>query len=203
MKKVKADDLPDLFVHPDFDGGKAVITFTPPKKFSGGDWKLTAKKKTVASGKIAQTQGLASFEAALKNFTPWTPENPFLCVLILTLKIGRKEVQVKQSFGMRKVHVVNRQIHLNNKPFYIRGVIRGREAHDHPNLCGLSEVQYHEKFINALKRFGFNFIRFHSKTPPPAYFDVANRLGILTHIEVRKYFGKYQKERVRLDEDSP
>ncbi|MFH0938571.1 MAG: glycoside hydrolase family 2 TIM barrel-domain containing protein [Planctomycetota bacterium] len=201
MKNTEIAYLPDLFICPDFDGAKAIITFTPPKVFSGGSWKITAGKKTVASGKLAPTQNLISFEVALEKFTPWTPENPFLYALMLTLKAGRKEVQIEQSFGMRKIHTINRQIYLNNKPFYIRGVIRGREAHDHPNLCGLSEVEYYEKFINTLKQFGFNFIRFHSKTPPPAYFDVANRLGILTHIEVRKYFGKYQKERVRMDED--
>ena len=117
------------------------------------------------------------------------------------MTIGKKTVPLSRNFGMRKFHVENKQIHLNNSPFYVRGIIRGREAHDHPNLSSISELAYYEKFIRAAKKLGFNFIRFHSKVPPDAYFDAADRLGILTHVEIRKYYGKYQKERELMDHD--
>ena len=102
---------------------------------------------------------------------------------------------------MRKVHVHGRQIFFNNRPFYLRGFIRGREAHDHPNLMGCSETEYYEKNIRMAKAYGFNFVRFHSRIPPIEFLETADRLGFLCHVEIRKYFGKYQKERVEIESE--
>ncbi|MCD6365659.1 MAG: hypothetical protein J7M14_07260, partial [Planctomycetes bacterium] len=64
-------------------------------------------------------------------------------------------------------------------------------------------VRYYEKNIEAAKAFGFNFVRFHSKVPPREFFDAADRLGLLAHVEVRPYFGKYQKEKRELLDHDP
>ncbi len=195
------DFLHDLFVRPDFDGSAVDVSFTMPRNGRGGSWRIVAGRRAIAAGRIPRKTGRILFAARMPGFTPWTIEDPFLYRLEIVLNVAGREVRVVQDFGMRKFHVADRQIHLNNKPFYVRGVIRGREAHDHPNLSGLSERGYYEKFIRAAKALGFNFIRFHSRVPPAAYFEAADRLGILTHVEVRKYYGKYQKERELMDHD--
>jgi hypothetical protein len=198
--------LKDLFVVPDFDRARAVVTFTAPPGLAGGRWTITAPSEkgdnlTVASGSLAVAGDPVRFETALPDFTPWTLDNPFLYRLTLVLALGAEEQRVVQDFGMRKFHVADKQIFMNNEPLYVRGVIRGREAHDHANLAGLPEVEFYAKFIRAARQLGFNFIRFHSRVPSDAYFEAADRLGILTHVEVRKYYGKYQKERELMDHD--
>ena len=191
--------LRDLFVRPDFDNARVIVTFTTPRGFRRGSWKITAGSNTLGAGRIGRKRR-AQFEVKLPGFTPWTIENPFLYRLAMVLDVGGRKTPVVQPFGMRKFHVANKQIYLNNAPFYIRGVVRGREAHDHPNFSGMSETEYYAKFILAAKKLGFNFIRFHSRVPSEAYFEAADCLGVLTHVEVRKYYGKYQKERELMDQ---
>lgn len=214
------DRLRDLFIIPDFDNARAVVTFTAPRGLTKGTWAITAGREKKGSGTFyaqhpkdrsgkrapipsfpTKTRGQVAFEAPLRDFTPWSVDHPFLYRLTLTLTVKGERRQIIQDFGMRKFHVANQQIYMNNRPFYIRGVIRGREAHDHANLLGLPETEYYAKFIRAAKQLGFNFIRFHSRVPSEAYFEAADRLGILTHVEVRKYYGKYQAERDLLDHD--
>jgi len=196
------DIIPDLFILPDYDNAEVFITFTTPEKLTQFKWKITSQEgKIVKSGSLKNLSGKTKFNLKINNFIPWSVECPFLYFLSLTFNLKGKPVAVKQQFGMRKFHIDGKQIYLNNKPFYVRGFIRGREAHDHPNLLNLSLTEYYEKNIKAAKAFGFNFVRFHSKVPPREYFDAADRLGFLTHVEIRKYFGKYQKEREILDHE--
>ena len=191
----------NLFIIPDFDDACVRVELRVPKRCSRLAWRITDGKKTIGTGKIVRPKGKVRFACAMPNFKPWTPDTPHLYMLKLSVSVGKTTCELSHAFGMRRFHVAGNTIYLNNKPFYVRGIIRGREAHDHPNLCGLSEVAYYEKNIRAAKRFGFNFVRFHSKVPPRAYFDAADRLGVLTHVEIRKYYGKYQAERDLLDHD--
>ena len=193
--------LRGLFIRPDFDDARLTVTLRAPKGCSRVSWEITTKRKTVGRGTVARPRSTVRFVCPMPAFKPWTPDSPHLYTLTVRLRAGRDACEVSHDFGMRKFHVDGNCIFLNNRPFYIRGVIRGREAHDHPDLCGLSEVEYCEKYIRAAKRFGFNFVRFHSKVPSRAWFDAADRLGILTHVEVRRYYGKYQAERDLLDHD--
>ncbi len=204
MPPTSPDALRDLFILPDFDNARVEVSFSAPRDLKSGTWRIApvaAPGKALASGRVAPDGRRIRFEAGLKGFTPWTIETPFLYQLLIELKVGREELRVFQNFGMRKFHVEGLQIFMNNRPFYVRGVIRGREAHDHQNFGGLSETEFYAKYIRNAKRLGFNFVRFHSRVPSDAWFDAADRLGILTHVEVRKYYGKYQKERELMDHD--
>ncbi|HOX05379.1 MAG TPA: glycoside hydrolase family 2 TIM barrel-domain containing protein [Planctomycetota bacterium] len=204
MSPTSPDTIRDLFILPDFDNSRIEATFTAPQDLKAGNWRLSpaeAGGKVLASGKIVPGERRIRFEAALKGFTPWTVDAPFLYQLVIELTVGREARRVVQSFGMRKFHVEGLELFMNNRPLYVRGVIRGREAHDHENLAGLSETEFYAKYIRNAKRLGFNFVRFHSRVPSDAWFDAADRLGILTHVEVRKYYGKYQKERELMDHD--
>jgi len=201
MSNVVASPVPDLFVVPDFDHGRVVVSFTPPAGCAAVAWRLWKADRQIAHGEVTPgTDGsTAQFEADLGDFVPWTVDEPFLYLLDLSLASGGQDLMVRQRFGMRKIHVEGNQIFFNNQPFYVRGHIRGREAHDHRNLTGVSERDYYAKNIEAAKRYGFNLIRFHSRVPPEVYFDAADELGMLTHIEMRKYYGKYQSERELMD----
>lgn len=195
--------LNDLFIRNDFDVGKIAVSFTKPKNCSAVDYQIIDGTNTIAQGSVdtGASSGVVTFDEELPGFKPWSIESPHLYLLKMTLNTDDGPVEVDQTFGMRKVHVKGREIYFNNEPFYVRGFIRGREAHDHPNMMGVSETQYYEKNIEMAKAFGFNFIRFHSRIPPIEFLEAADRMGMLCHVEIRKYFGKYQKERVIIESE--
>jgi len=202
MENSEQKPLPDLFIIPDFDHNRIRVSFTAPAKLSAMVWEVKSGAEIIATGNqcCPDTNGKVLFEAMLPGFAPWSVNNPFLYTLSIRIEAQGGDIRVEERFGMKKIEVRDRRIWFNNKPFYVKGVIRGREAHDHPNLMGLSESDYYRKYILAAKACGFNFIRFHSKIPPETFFTVADELGILTHVEIRKYFGKYQKERKAMDD---
>ena len=188
--------IKDLFVRPDYDGARIVVTFTAPSTCRGARWRVQDGDVEVVSGRLTCDGGEAvCFEASLPGFRPWNVNTPNLYNLEMSLSVGHGELTLEQPFGMRKFHVTADALYVNNERFYVKGYIRGREAHDHPNLEGLPLDAYYAKNIRMAKRYGFNFIRFHSQVPPPECFQAADRLGILIHVEMRKYYGRYQKER--------
>jgi len=197
-----AETLEDLFVRPDYDDSRIEVTFTAPAGCSRADWEVLDEDEIVCRGSSATEPGADIFLAAsLPGFKPWHVCSPHLYTLRLKLKVDGGAVEVSQEFGMRKIHVADNTLYVNNEKFYVKGYIRGREAHDHPNLEGLPLEEYYAKNIRMAKRYGFNFFRFHSEIPPEECFRAANRLGIFIHVEMRKYFGKYQKERMTMTEE--
>jgi len=126
------------------------------------------------------------FFVSVKNPVLWMIENPYLYTLMaeLTYEDGTCEA-VSDTFGMRSLGVRGRDILLNEKPFYMRAVIRGTVCHDHENILDLDEEEFYAKFIRTAKEYGFNTIRFHSRIPPKACFRAADRLGMFIHIELR------------------
>jgi len=198
---MRSNVLKDLFIIPDIDNSKAKISFTVPRGCKSAAWEVLSGNEIVCSGNLnLENKSMALFEAPIKDMKLWSVDFPYLYTLKIYMTIDQKEVSVEENFGMRKIHVSGRDIYVNNEKFYVRGFIRGREAHDHPNLENLPLVEYYEKNIRAAKDYGFNFIRFHSRIPPEECFEAADRLGIFIHVEIRKYFGKYQKERTMMND---
>lgn len=115
----------------------------------------------------------------------WNLSSPHLYTYTLTVFFDGEEEKTEGKFGFRNFSTNGKEICINGTPLFIRGFIRGATAHDHSNNCGLSEEDFYRKNIRAAKRFGFNFVRFHSVVPSETYFRVADEEGILVHIELR------------------
>jgi Glycosyl hydrolases family 2, TIM barrel domain/Glycosyl hydrolases family 2 len=195
--------LEDIFIKPDIDNAKICVLFTKPEDCTKVAYSVCDGDQVVSNGTMdipAETTNV-SFEQDMGEFKTWSTEHPYLYKLKLELTIGIDVNDIEQTFGMTKIHIDNRKLFFNNMPFYIRAHIRGREAHDHPNLRGESKTEYYERNIRMSKAYGFNFIRFHSRIPEDEFLEAADRLGILCHVEIRKYYGKYQKERKLFDGD--
>lgn len=95
------------------------------------------------------------------------------------------EHEVDQWVGFRWWHTAGNQcVQLNGRPIYLRGAIRGITGHDHPNLTGLSDADWHAKSITQAKEFGINLVRFHSTVPEESYLNAADRLGFAVHLEI-------------------
>jgi hypothetical protein len=182
--------LQDLFIVPDIDNSEINVSFSTPAGATKAKWKvLDEEQKEVCSGQLAELADKVEMSNEIADCKLWNISSPYLYTFEIDFDNGDKE---STKFGMRSIKTDGRDILVNNKPFFMRGYIRSRFLKDFPNIQGTSLTEYYEKDIKAAKEYGFNFMRFHSRIPSEECLDVADRLGIFVHVEIRKYFAKYK-----------
>ena len=122
----------------------------------------------------------------IQNAEVWSISSP--CLYDYELKIiytdGNTEI-LNGKFGFRTLGQNGKNLLVNGKPVFVRGYIRGAKAHDHANLLGLSLKDFYLKNLKEAKKFGFNYIRFHSVVPEDELFEAADEVGMLVHVELR------------------
>ena len=200
-KNIWGPEFEDIFVYPMFDEGKVAMEVTVAEGVSKIAWEVIDNGTVIASGSANAPKAGEVFKTTeeIKDFKPWNVNTPYLYQFKTILTVDGKEKEALIRFGMRKYSVDKESFYLNNEKLFLRGVIRGREAHDHPDLANLGMYEYYAKYMRQMKDYGFNFIRFHSFVPPIECFEAADELGILIHVEMRKYYGRYQKERAKME----
>ena len=194
--------LSDLFINPNIDAACVEISFTCPPQFNKCQILISDRNGKKASAEAILIAGRENkLSVPLNDSILWEIDNPHLYDFEMTLLGQAGSDVIKENFGMRKIECRGNSIYVNNKKFYIRGFIRGREAHDHENLLGLGKDEYYAKNIRAAKAYGFNLVRFHSRIPEKECLRMADELGIFVHVELRKYYGKYQKQRSMMNDE--
>ncbi len=135
-------------------------------------WKVCDNEKIIKEG-IAD----GDFSFYTDGMECWSPENPKL----YELKITCGESELIQEFGIRKLTADGVKFKLNNTPYYLRGICEHCYFPEtiHPN----HDYNYYKSIIKAIKKLGFNFIRFHTYIPEEEYMKAADELGILLHVE--------------------
>lgn len=115
------------------------------------------------------------FDAA--KLRPWSPADPVLYRL--------RAEGIDERFGHCELRTFsNTDVLLNGERIYLRGCIRGIEAHDHPNLTGGTLKDAAVKYIRQAKKYGFNLVRYHSTIPMPEFVEAADEEGFLIHMEI-------------------
>lgn len=108
----------------------------------------------------------------------WSPEHPYLFDLWLVLKKDDCEIdRVKSYFGMRKIHVEDDVVFLNNRPYYQKLIL---DQGYYPT--GLLTAPCDEDFVRDIemaKAMGFNGCRKHQLVADPRFLYHADRLGYL------------------------
>lgn len=108
----------------------------------------------------------------------WTPENPNLIEVSLTLKQEDRILdQAESYFGMRKVHQENGMVYLNNKPYYQKLVLD--QGYWPEGLMTAPEDKDFVQDIQNAKAMGFNGCRKHQKVEDPRFLYWADRLGFI------------------------
>ncbi|MCK1994736.1 glycoside hydrolase family 2 [Peribacillus muralis] len=109
----------------------------------------------------------------------WTPENPNLFDVTITLKDENDSLldDVQTYFGMRKVHTENGMVYLNNKPYYQKLVLD--QGYWEDGLLTAPTDEDLKKDIELAKEMGFNGCRKHQKTEDPRFLYWADKLGYL------------------------
>lgn len=171
--------------------GRGTLRIQASKELTAVSFAIYEEEKQVAVNQLRVQGTCVDIPFTIVEPKLWSISTPFLYRVKLTLTYGDSSEEITDSFGIRQISKNTDFLLLNGKPFYVRGYIRGIKAHEHPDTCGLGENMYYRKNILQAKRYGFNFIRFHSTVPPEALFRAADALGMLVHIELREEEDEY------------
>lgn len=130
------------------------------------------------------TQQISTDEdIVLQNYTLWSPENPKLYDLKLTVWFnGEVTDTVKSYFGMRKFNIAKDEkgltrLFLNNKPYFQRGLLDQGYWCDSGMTPPADEAMIFD--IAEMKRLGFNMLRKHIKIEPMRWYYHCDRLGMI------------------------
>lgn len=113
----------------------------------------------------------------------WSPDNPFLYDLKLSLENSKKEIldNVESYFGMRKISLGdgngNKVLMLNNQPVFQYGTLDQGWWPDGLHTPPSDEAMKYD--IEVTKQMGFNMIRKHIKVEPDRWYYHCDKLGIL------------------------
>jgi beta-galactosidase/beta-glucuronidase len=182
LETVPTTHIADFKQVPDID--KQTLTVTTTLKNAG----TTDKIRIVAldgSNKVAE-QEIASGENAVLNIANaklWSPENPFLYDLVITVTRNGKVVdEVKSYFAMRKISMqldANgiQRMTLNNKFLFQYGPLDQGWWPDGLYTAPTDEALKFD--ILKTKEMGFNMIRKHVKVEPARWYRYCDELGML------------------------
>ena len=109
----------------------------------------------------------------------WCPEDPALYTLHVQLAGGDA---TRHSFGFRQFEARGGQFVLNGQPFYMRAALD--QDYYPEGICTPPSVAFLEDQLRKAKHLGLNMLRCHIKVPDPAYYDAADRMGMLIWTEV-------------------
>jgi beta-galactosidase len=116
-----------------------------------------------------------SFNTTITSVAQWSDETPNLYDLIITLNDDSIPQMIAQKVGFRKVEIKNKQLLVNGKPVYIKGV--NRHEHNEYNGRVLSREQM-EKEIKQMKQFNINAVRTSHYPNNIYWYELCDEYGI-------------------------
>jgi hypothetical protein len=181
MESVPKDYITALRITPLFDESAAEITVLSEGSHSCRAY--TGNTEVVfSSNKPARLP--------MQSFIPWTPENPHLYDLTVTMG----EDSVKSYFGMRKFSVEPdrdgiKRLFLNNRPYFHNGLLDQGYYSDGMYTAPSDEAMIFD--IQAAKDMGFNMLRKHIKIEPLRWYYHCDRIGMLVWQDMINGGGDY------------
>ena len=178
LEPVNYCHIENIRLTPDIDEGTIEIKVSHNCKCGGRLYaKVLDGDKTVFDGEIQPDSKISVPDAKL-----WSPENPFLYNLELTLDCeGEKDV-VRSYFGMRKFSIVKDsdgilRLALNNKPYFQKGLLDQGYWPESQLTPPTDEAMIFD--IEKMKELGYNMLRKHIKVEPLRWYYHCDRLGML------------------------
>ena len=176
LEAVNADYIEKIKITPDIDK-KCVFLKTDIK----GEGALSAK--VLKEGEVIFEGGVEpECEIPVEDMRLWSPEDPFLYDLELTLTNGSGSDTVKSYFGMRKYSIGKDKkglprIMLNNEPYFMNGLLDQGYWPDGGLTAPTDDAMIFD--IEKMKELGFNMLRKHIKTEPHRWYYHCDRLGMI------------------------
>ena len=185
LEPVPTDYIRSFQQTPDIDAGQLKIEVEANREGDGANNNLTLVAVARDNGQeVARSEGHYGKPLLLniKNQKLWSPEDPFLYDLTLTLKKGDTVVdRVDSYFGMRKISTGEvdgvPRIFLNNKVYYQAGLL---DQGTWPDSFYTTPSDKCLKFeIETSKQLGFNVLRKHVKIESARWYYWCDVLGML------------------------
>lgn len=133
----------------------------------------------------------------MPDFRAWSPEDPYLYDLSVTLG----EDRVESYFGMRKVEVRAdrggvKRLFLNGEPYFQSGLLDQGYWPDGLYTAPSDEALIYD--IQTAKAMGFNLLRKHIKVEPMRWYYHCDRLGMLVWQDMPSGGGNYRFSTITL-----
>ncbi|MGH4035931.1 PA14 domain-containing protein [Actinomycetota bacterium Odt1-20B] len=178
MEPVATDHADSLKITPDV--GKRQVAVSARGVGDGVPVTATAYEN---GKKVATASGKGSGPLTLTIARPhlWSPDDPFLYDLKVTVGSGSGADQVGSYFGMRSVSVQKvdgtPRTFLNGKPVYLMATLDQGFWPDGLHTAPTDEALAYD--LKAHKKLGYNSVRKHIKVEPDRWFYWADKLGLL------------------------
>ena len=208
LEPVNAAYITSLKITPDVDQSAVTVhPITPPT--------LGHCMVEVAihdGGKVVYTASITAggqITMPVKNARLWSPEDPHLYKLVVSLKLGRRTLdRVESYFGMRKISLGKDQkgftrLMLNNQPYFQLGPLDQGFWPDGLYTAPTDEALRYD--IEMTKKLGFNLARKHVKIEPDRWYYWCDKLGLLVWQDMPsgdKYIGTKDQDITRTPESA-
>ncbi len=181
MEPVDEHGLQSVTIVPDLDGARFIITPTFYVVKQGLYFRVTLREgKQVVAEASAQAVNGVPVVLGISQPKLWSPESPFLYDLDLDVVdvAGTVLDHVSAYAGMRKVHVQDGRVYLNNQPIFLRPVLDQGFYPDGIWTAPSDAALKHD--IELSMKAGFNGARLHQKVFEERFHYWADTLGYLT-----------------------
>lgn len=161
---------------------------------AGGEW--GGHVSVLADGKMVCESKIDAENAVTLTIPPealhmWTPDDPFLYDLHVTLPSGD---HVESYFAMREFGKMRDKqgvwrFSLNGKPIFLNGLLD--QGYWPEGLYTPPSEEAMERDIRTAKAMGFNLLRKHVKVEPQRWYYLCDRLGMIVWQDMPNGGGRY------------
>lgn len=182
MEPVPEVAVKELNMTPDIDNEKLNLSVEGTASKEGYTIKATAFDGDTQIGEVSGKLG-EELELSIENMKLWSPDNPFLYDLKVSLHHNSEKVdEVESYFGMREIRLGEGEkgytrLFLNDKPLFQFGLLDQGFWPDGIYTAPTDEALKYD--IQVTKDLGFNMIRKHVKVEPNRWYYWADKKGIL------------------------
>jgi len=129
---------------------------------------------------LVNDSAIANFEFQVRKLQLWSPENPRR----YRIEISIASDKLIDSVGFRNIAVKNKQLLLNDKPVFLKGI----SVHEEYYGSRVNEVSESEKLVGWIKELGCNFARLAHYPHNEDMVRTAEREGIMLWSEIPVYW---------------
>lgn len=183
LEPVDMHAVQSVYIVPDLDGSRFIVTPTFYAVKSGLTFRATLREpgvdKPISMATVAAVDG-SPVVVPVSHPKTWSPESPFLYDLEFDVLDASSQVidHIDSYAGLRKIHIEDGQVYLNNRPIYQRLVLDQGFYPD--GIWTAPDDAALKRDIELSMQAGFNGARLHQKVFEERFHYWADRLGYLT-----------------------
>ncbi len=183
MEAVDTFGLQSVYIVPDLDESRFIITPTLYATRKGLSFRATLREagqpKAISQATVAATNGIPVI-LPVPHPKIWSPASPFLYDLELEIleETGKPLDQVSAYAGLRKIHLQDGKVYLNNQPIFLRLVL-DQGFYPEGIWTAPSDADLKRDIMLSMQA-GFNGARLHQKVFEERFHYWADKLGYLT-----------------------